>query len=167
MLIKGIWSFVLETKHIITFFNRLTPIVGPNSTGKTTILKYLKLSCSNELPPNARSGHSFIHDPKVAGETETKAQIKLRFRTAAGKDVVCIRSFQLTQKASKMEFKAIDSVLQTINPHTGEVQLLFNQNFKFLLNIQILFCVVDSLFPSCRKFALAIDVLIWIGKSLL
>jgi len=61
-----------------------------------------------------------VHDPKVAGETETKGQIKLRFKTAAGKDVVCIRSFQLTQKASKMEFKAIESVLQTINPHTGE-----------------------------------------------
>lgn len=58
---------------------------------------------------------------QVAGETETKAQIKLRFKTAAGKDVVCIRSFQLTQKASKMEYKAIESVLQTINPHTGEV----------------------------------------------
>lgn len=61
---------------------------------------------------------------KVAGETETKGQIKLRFKTAAGKDVVCIRSFQLTQKASKMEFKAIESVLQTINPHTGEVCIL-------------------------------------------
>ena len=40
---------------------------------------------------------------KVAGETETKGQIKLRFKTAAGKDVVCTRSFQLTQKASKMK----------------------------------------------------------------
>ncbi|OMO96607.1 DNA repair protein Rad50 [Corchorus capsularis] len=85
-----------------------------------TIIECLKLSCTGELPPNARSGHSFIHDPKVAGETETKGQIKLRFKTAAGKDVVCIRSFQLTQKASKMEYKAIESVLQTINPHTGE-----------------------------------------------
>ncbi|CAN6722690.1 unnamed protein product [Malus baccata var. baccata] len=120
MLIKGIRSFDPENKHVITFFKPLTLIVGPNGAGKTTIIECLKLSCSGELPPNARSGHSFVHDPKVAGETETKAQIKLRFRTAAGKDVVCIRSFQLTQKASKMEFKAIDSVLQTINPHTGE-----------------------------------------------
>lgn len=67
---------------------------------------------------------------KVAGETETKGQIKLRFKTAAGKDVVCIRSFQLTQKASKMEYKAIESVLQTINPHTGEVYFtLRNSNY--------------------------------------
>ena len=66
-----------------------------------------------------------LYKMQVAGETETKGQIKLRFKTAAGKDVVCIRSFQLTQKASKMEFKAIESVLQTINPHTGEVHALF------------------------------------------
>lgn len=120
MLIKGIRAFDPENKHVITFFRPLTLIVGPNGAGKTTIIECLKLSCTGELPPNARSGHSFIHDPKVAGETETKGQIKLRFKTAAGKDVVCIRSFQLTQKASKMEYKAIESVLQTINPHTGE-----------------------------------------------
>ncbi|KAK7331449.1 hypothetical protein VNO77_25674 [Canavalia gladiata] len=120
MLIKGIRSFDPENKNVITFFKPLTLIVGPNGAGKTTIIECLKLSCTGELPPNARSGHSFIHDPKVAGETETKGQIKLRFKTAAGKDVVCIRSFQLTQKASKMEYKAIESVLQTINPHSGE-----------------------------------------------
>lgn len=61
---------------------------------------------------------------QVAGETETKGQIKLRFKTAAGKDVVCVRSFQLTQKASKMEYKALESILQTINPHTGEVTVI-------------------------------------------
>ncbi|CAA7027279.1 unnamed protein product [Microthlaspi erraticum] len=120
MLIKGIRSFDPENKNVVTFFKPLTLIVGSNGAGKTTIIECLKLSCTGELPPNARSGQSFIHDPKVSGETETKAQIKLRFKTAAGKDVVCIRSFQLTQKAKKMEYKAIDSVLQTINPHTGE-----------------------------------------------
>lgn len=31
-----------------------------------TIIECLKLSCTGELPPNARSGHSFIHDPKVS-----------------------------------------------------------------------------------------------------
>jgi DNA repair protein RAD50 len=79
---------------------------------------------------------------QVAGETETKGQIKLRFKTAAGKNVVCIRSFQLTQKASKMEFKAIESVLQTINPHTGEVCtffLLFCSDFKLLPHLVFAF----------------------------
>ncbi|KAF9606048.1 hypothetical protein IFM89_022207 [Coptis chinensis] len=120
MLIKGIRSYSPDNKHVVTFFKPLTLIVGSNGAGKTTIIECLKLSCTGELPPNARSGHSFVHDPKVKGDTETKGQIKLRFKTAAGKDVVCIRSFQLTQKATKMEFKAIESVLQTINPHSGE-----------------------------------------------
>ena len=91
MLIKGIRSFDPENKHVITFFKPLTLIVGPNGAGKTvifihsaphcsslslslssfvvlhlqTIIECLKLSCTGELPPNARSGHSFIHDPKV------------------------------------------------------------------------------------------------------
>ncbi|KAG6386852.1 hypothetical protein SASPL_152029 [Salvia splendens] len=93
MLIKGIRSFDPENKNVITFFTPLTLIVGPNGAGKT-----------------------------VAGETETKGQIKLRFKTAARKDVVCIRSFQLTQKATKMEYKAIESVLQKINPQAGELR---------------------------------------------
>ena len=58
---------------------------------------------------------------QVAREIETKGQIKLRFKIAVGKDVVCIHSFQLAHKASKMEYKAIESVPQTINSHTGEV----------------------------------------------
>ncbi|KAK2973609.1 hypothetical protein RJ640_027519 [Escallonia rubra] len=55
MLIKGIRSFDPENKNVITFFRPLTLI---------TIIECLKLSCTGELPPNARSGHSFIHDPK-------------------------------------------------------------------------------------------------------
>ncbi|GKC08593.1 hypothetical protein Tco_1000203 [Tanacetum coccineum] len=50
-----------------------------------------------------------LQDPvthEVAIEMETKAQIKLRFKKAAGKDV-SIRSFQSTKKASKMEYKVI------------------------------------------------------------
>jgi DNA repair protein RAD50 len=60
-----------------------------------TIIECLKQACTGELPPNTRSGQSFVHDPKVAGETEVRAQIKLRFRTATGAPVVVCRSFQV------------------------------------------------------------------------
>jgi len=55
-----------ENKNVITFFKSLTLIFGPNSASKTTIIECIKLSCTSELPPNAKSGHNFIHDPKVA-----------------------------------------------------------------------------------------------------
>ena len=62
-------------------------------------------------PPVAVTGHVSsapawgpTHPPthpawfvQVAGETEVKAQIKLRFFTEAHQPVVVIRSFQLTQ----------------------------------------------------------------------
>eukprot|EP00742_Colponemidia_sp_Colp-10_P008951 GILJ01009725.1.p1 GENE.GILJ01009725.1~~GILJ01009725.1.p1 ORF type:complete len:1308 (+),score=257.68 GILJ01009725.1:108-3926(+) len=78
------------------------------------------MATTGELPPNARSGHVFIHDPKVAHLPEVKGQIKLRFRAINGKQVVVIRSFQLTQKAAgnktgSQQFKAIEGVVRTTN----------------------------------------------------
>lgn len=32
-----------------------------------TIIECLKMACTGELPPNTRSGQSFIHDPKAGG----------------------------------------------------------------------------------------------------
>eukprot|EP00897_Mesotaenium_endlicherianum_P009253 jgi/Mesen1/8356/ME000463S07798 len=124
MLIKGIRSFSPDNGTVIAFYKPLTLIVGPNGAGKTTIIECLKHACTGDLPPNARSGHSFIHDPKVEGESETRGQIKLRFKTASGKHVVCVRSFMLTQKASKLEYKAIESVLQTVDAASGETKCL-------------------------------------------
>ena len=46
---------------------------------------------------------------QVAGETEVKAQIKMRLSTS-GVPIVVIRSFQLLQKKSALQFKAIDQV---------------------------------------------------------
>lgn len=124
MLIKGIRSFSPDNQNVIEFYKPLTLIVGHNGAGKTTVIECLKMACTGELPPNTRSGQSFIHDPKVAGETEVKAQIKLRFITATRQPVVIIRSFQLTQKKSSLQFKALDNVLQTINRETGSKEAL-------------------------------------------
>lgn len=115
MLIKGIRSFSPDNTNVIEFPKPLTLIVGRNGSGKTTIIECLKHACTGEFPPHAKAGHTFVHDPKVAHETEVKAQIKLRCRTVTGKPFVVIRSFQMTQKAQRQEFKALDQVIQTID----------------------------------------------------
>ena len=43
-----------------------------------------------------------VHVWQIAGETEVKAQIKLRFRTNTGQPVVIIRSFQVTMLFSPL-----------------------------------------------------------------
>ena len=78
-------------------------------------LKYGMTSCWQMLFPNCYSKPTIpvikweLVFMQVVGETKTKGQIKLMFKTAVGKDVLCICSFQLTHKASNMEYKAIES----------------------------------------------------------
>lgn len=48
-----------------------------------------------------------------------KAQIRLQFRAANKKRVVAVRSFQLTQKEKKAEFKQLEAALLTDNGDGG------------------------------------------------
>ena len=52
---------------------------------------------------------------QIIGASLVKAQIKLAFKTADGKPVLAIRSFQLAQKKATRQYKAVESVLRTIN----------------------------------------------------
>jgi len=70
LLIRGIRSFnpdVYAEDNVITFLTPLTLIVGPNGSGKTTIIECLKYATTGDLPPNSKGG-AFIHDPKVIKE---------------------------------------------------------------------------------------------------
>eukprot|EP00210_Caulerpa_lentillifera_P006374 g6089.t1 len=120
ILIKGVRSFNPENDTPLTFYRPLTLIVGSNGAGKTTIIECLRMACTGTLPPSARSGHSFIHDPKVAKESEVKAQIRLQFHNPTDDVFVVIRSFQLIQKAASMQFKAIDQTLKRVDKMTNK-----------------------------------------------
>ena len=76
--IRGIRSFGDDSAELITFAKPLTVIVGANGCGKTTLIECLKYACTGELPPGTAAGQSFVHDPKIAGKSEVKGQIKVR-----------------------------------------------------------------------------------------
>jgi len=78
------------------------------------------MATTGDLPPNTRSGQNFIHDPKIAGETEVKAQIKLGFHGSSNQPFMVIRGFQLTQKKTTLQFKQLDTSLVQIDPETGQ-----------------------------------------------
>ena len=79
MSIQGIRSFGNRDQdtQVITFFSPLTVIVGPNGSGKTTIIECLKYMATGIMPPGAKTGGAFVHDPKVAHDTEVRGQIRL------------------------------------------------------------------------------------------
>jgi hypothetical protein len=56
----------------------------------------------------------------MAGRSEVKAQIKLKFRNRVPQTLVAVRDFQLSQARTKMTYKALDAVVMTYrdNPTT-------------------------------------------------
>ncbi|KAJ2525010.1 DNA repair protein rad50 [Coemansia sp. RSA 2049] len=110
LLIQGIRSFDPQNQDIIEFYAPLTIIVGQNGCGKTTIIESLKYITTGELPPNSKGG-AFIHDPKLVGESEVKAQVKLRFYNASQRSMTCVRSMLLTQKKLTVTQKTLEGAL--------------------------------------------------------
>ncbi|NWT58016.1 RAD50 protein, partial [Erythrocercus mccallii] len=123
MSILGVRSFGVEDKdkQIITFFNPLTILVGPNGAGKTTIIECLKYISTGDFPPGTK-GKTFVHDPKVAHETDVRAQIRLQFRDVNGELMAVQRSMVCTQKGKTPEFKTLESVI-TRTKHGEKVSL--------------------------------------------
>ncbi|NWW05543.1 RAD50 protein, partial [Oreocharis arfaki] len=123
MSILGVRSFGVEDKdkQIITFFDPLTILVGPNGAGKTTIIECLKYISTGDFPPGTK-GKTFVHDPKVANETDVRAQIRLQFRDVNGELLAVQRSMVCTQKGKTPEFKTLESVI-TRTKHGEKVSL--------------------------------------------
>ncbi|XP_065178935.1 DNA repair protein RAD50-like [Sycon ciliatum] len=112
--ICGVRSFSHTEKVVVKIYSPLTLIVGQNGAGKTTIIECLKYATTGEFPPGPKTGAmgAFIHDPKVAGEREVKANIALKFVDVRG-NVVCItRRMQAVQMASRITSKTVESTIQ-------------------------------------------------------
>ncbi|KAI2641136.1 hypothetical protein GGS21DRAFT_503065 [Xylaria nigripes] len=117
MSILGVRSFSHIENQSIGFFTPLTLIVGYNGSGKTTIIECLKYATTGELPPHHKGG-AFIHDPKLCGEREVFAQVKLRYSLPPNTSHVVTRSIQLTVKKSQVSQKTLEGTLHT--NHDGE-----------------------------------------------
>lgn len=96
----------------IEFKAPLTLIVGMNGSGKTTIIECLKYVTTGELPPNCSNGQSFVHDPKMSGEKEVMAQVKLLFTGTDGTRMVCSRNLSVTVKKDTRSFKTLEGSIR-------------------------------------------------------
>nr|ACH87544.1 Rad50 [Platynereis dumerilii]ACH87548.1 Rad50 [Platynereis dumerilii] len=113
MSIQGVRSFGPDDKNrgLIEFYTPLTLILGPNGTGKTTIIECLKYMTTGDLPPGHANG-SFVHDPKIANEQKVKGQVRLVFNDVRGTSCMAVRTMEVTQQLKKVQFKTLDGVLR-------------------------------------------------------
>lgn len=112
--IQGIRSFDSNDRETIEFGKPLTLIVGSNGSGKTTIIECLKYATTGDLPPNSKGG-AFVHDPKITGEKDIRAQVKLAFNSANGLNMIVTRNIQLLVKKTTTTFKTLEGQLVSIN----------------------------------------------------
>ncbi|TFY73425.1 hypothetical protein EWM64_g10589, partial [Hericium alpestre] len=120
LAIRGIRSFDDKQISVIEFFSPVTVIIGPNGSGKTTIIECLKYATTGDQPPNTRGG-AFVHDPKIANEKEVKAQVKLRFFAANGKRMLAVRNLSVTmKKTAGMTMKTLESILALADGDGGK-----------------------------------------------
>ncbi|KAJ5505442.1 Recombination/repair protein Rad50 [Penicillium expansum] len=142
----------------------LTLIVGYNGSGKTTIIECLKYATTGDLPPNSKGG-AFIHDPKLCGEKEVLAQVKLSFKSTSGAKMVATRSLQLTVKKTTRQQKTLEGQLlmvkngerTAISSRVAELDQIMPQYLgvsKAVLD-SVIFCHQDeSLWPMSEPSVL-------------
>lgn len=155
--ILGVRSFDNTQSETIQFHAPLTLIVGYNGSGKTTIIECLKYATTGEQPPNSKGG-AFIHDPKLCGEKEVLAQVKLSFKSTTGAKMVATRSLQLTVKKTIRTQKTLEGQLlmvkdgerTAISSRVAELDQILPQYLgvsKAILEFVIFCHQDDSLWP--------------------
>ena len=156
--ITGIRSFPGGHGETIQFFTPLTLVVGVNGSGKTTIIECLKYVLTGMMPPNTKVGGAFIHDPKLTGDKELLAQVRLSFKSTTNHSLVATRNLQLTVKKATRSMKTLECVLKmkrnnevtTISSRVVEMDLLLPQYLGVSTAVidNVIFChQEESLWP--------------------
>ncbi|KAJ2904545.1 DNA repair protein RAD50 [Zalerion maritima] len=162
--IQGVRSFGPGAREAICFNTPLTLIVGYNGSGKTTIIECLKYATTGDLPPNSKGG-AFIHDPKLCGEKEVLAQVKLAFKSTGSARFVVTRSLQLTVKKTTRSQKTLEGSLvwnnngerTTVSSKVADLDEVVPQELGVSRAIldSVIFCHQDeSLWPMSEPLAL-------------
>ncbi|XP_011638755.1 DNA repair protein RAD50 [Pogonomyrmex barbatus] len=114
--VRGIRNFGDDSEDaLIRFSCPMTLILGPNGTGKTTIIEALKFVTTGEFPPNSDKGKSFIHDPALATTGSVRGVVKCEIVDSAGQIFVVSRTIESIKDERRERFKTLDNTLTTIN----------------------------------------------------
>ncbi|XP_001600265.2 DNA repair protein RAD50 [Nasonia vitripennis] len=120
--IRGIRNFGDERAKVLIHFSKpLTLILGPNGTGKTTIIEALKFVTSGEYPPDSDRGKSFVHEPKLTLNHTVRGQVKAKILDKSGQELVIIRTMQVSrQKTGALKFQALDNTITRLDARTKD-----------------------------------------------
>ncbi|XP_047370833.1 DNA repair protein RAD50 [Vespa velutina] len=111
MSICGVRNFDEQDQPRIRFTRPLTLILGPNGTGKTTLIESLKFATTGDFPPGSDRGKAFIHDKHTSGSRVVKGFVKAEFVNANGCSYTICRTIECLYSGTTSRFKTVDSTL--------------------------------------------------------
>ncbi|XP_029680101.1 DNA repair protein RAD50 [Formica exsecta] len=112
--IRGIRNFGDDNEDsLIRFSCPLTLILGPNGTGKTTIIEALKYATTGVFPPGSDKGRSFIHDPMLATTGSVRGVVKAEIIDSMGNTYTVSRTIESLKAVKK--FKTLDSTVTRVS----------------------------------------------------
>nr|XP_012221947.1 PREDICTED: DNA repair protein RAD50-like [Linepithema humile] len=124
--LRGIRNFGDDNEDsLIRFSCPLTLILGPNGTGKTTIIEALKYATTGEYPPGSDKGKSFIHDPVLATTGSVRGVVKAEIVDATGNTYTVSRTIE-SSKAGK-KFKTLDNTVTRVSKDKKEKASITNR----------------------------------------
>ncbi|KAG7189859.1 hypothetical protein KM043_017509 [Ampulex compressa] len=126
--IRGIRNFGDDNEETIIRFTRpLTLILGPNGTGKTTVIESLKFATTGEFPPGTNRGKSFIHDPVLSTTSSVRGVVKAEIVDTYGNRYIICRTIESSRSNTAVKFKTLDSALTRISKDTKEKVSITNR----------------------------------------
>ncbi|KZC06068.1 PREDICTED: DNA repair protein RAD50 [Dufourea novaeangliae] len=126
--IRGIRNFGDDTDEATIRFSRpLTLILGPNGTGKTTIIEALKFATCGEFPPNSDKGKFFVHDPSLTGMSSVRGVVKAEIVGTEGNIYIISRTIESSKASGKLKFKTLDNALSRIDKGSKEMVSITNR----------------------------------------
>ncbi|XP_015600819.1 DNA repair protein RAD50 isoform X2 [Cephus cinctus] len=118
--IRGIRNFDHDTETEIRFMRPITLIVGPNGTGKTTIIEALKFATTGAYPPDSSAGKAFVHDPVTTTTCIVRANVKLEVVDVSRNRVTISRAMELSRFDKRVIFKTLDSTITKESIDSGK-----------------------------------------------
>lgn len=115
--ISGIRSYKPGIKQNLKIYNPLTLIIGPNGSGKTTIVEALKYVITNEQPPNSKNG-AFLYDINLINMNKNgllnkiESYVKIKFISLIDqKEYQLIRRLVQIRTNKKVSIRTLESTL--------------------------------------------------------
>ncbi|EZA56610.1 DNA repair protein RAD50 [Ooceraea biroi] len=142
--LRGIRNFGDDNEDaLIRFACPLTLILGPNGTGKTTIIEALKYATTGTFPPDSEKGKSFIHDPILATTGSIRGVVKAEVVDSTGNIYVVSRTIE--SQARTKRFKTLDCTVTQVNKDRQEKTSITNRCTNVDAELSIILGVSKSI----------------------